>query len=689
MSWTIGVDIGGTFTDIVVVGDRGEQVQWKQDSTPHRLSEAIELGLEAVAGELGVSLRELLTGTTSFVHGSTVATNTLIERNGPRVGLVCTAGFRDALYFRDGFKPDRFNLALPRPDDFVPRYLRLGVRERVLADGSIELPLDENSVAEVARTFAHHGVESVAVALLWSHVDPAHERRVREVLAERLPGIPVMLSSEILPEIGEWTRTSATVLSAYAYPRTATYLEELASWLAANGLDGSLQVMQINGGCAEVAQALRVPVNLVHSGPAAAPAASRHIAARAGLANALTIDMGGTSFEAGIMRDGEISLSRSEMIAFQPLGVAGVEIRSIGAGGGSIAWVDDGGALRVGPQSAGASPGPAAYDQGGESPTVTDANIVLGYLSTDAFLGGRRRLRGDLARAAIETHVARPLGLGDPVVAAAGVIRVVEENMVSAIRAVTVERGIDPRSFALISGGGAGSLHAARLAAALDIPRVVIPAQAGTLSAFGMTVTDMRHDHTAALFATTRDLDTTAVGAVLTDLEERALQDLRASGFADEDVRLERTVDARYAGQIHELITPVPAGQFDDEAVRELAESFHGMHRERFTYALEAAPIELLHWRVSGIGRRAQGEAAPLAMTGGGDPAPASRGTRRAYLLEQGEFADVPVYASEALAPGAEVAGPAILDGATTTILVPAGHRLVGDGVQTYVMERV
>lgn len=686
MSWRIGVDIGGTFTDLVAVNERNDIQLWKEDSDPEQPERAIVKGLEAVAGNLGLDVRRLLADTELFVHGSTIATNTLIERTGPTVGLICTTGFRDVIYFRDGYKWDRYNVALRRPEDFVPRHLRHGVDERILADGSIERALDDESVRRAAGRLREGGVEAIAVALLWSHVNAVHEQRVREILAQELPGVPVMLSSDILPEIGEWVRTSATVLSAYVYSRTAAYLTKLARWLSDGGLSRPLLIMKLNGGCAPADQVLEAPVNIIASGPAAAPVAARHIARRLDAADAITVDMGGTSFDVCLMRHGEIPLSRDEFVNHQPLGVPAVATHSIGAGGGSIAWVDSGGALRVGPRSAGARPGPAAYGQGGMAPTVTDANVVLGYLSADAFLAGRRRLRPDLAAEAISELVAKPLGLDDVVEAAAGVTRIVDEDMVGAIRTITVERGVDPRPCVLVCGGGAGALHAGSLAAALGIERVLIPSQAGTLSAFGMTVTDVRYDRSATHHTRSDQVSWSAVATVLEDLEKQVVAELARSGFAPEDMRIERSVDARYVGQLHELTTPMPGDVDGAAALDTLAANFHRLHVERYSYSLDS-PVEYLHWRVAGIGqitRRDEMLFAAIERVPGHELA---TGRRPAYFCEAGTFLDTAIYASAHMTVGATVDGPAIVESSTTTIVVRPGQTLIADGRGGYLLE--
>jgi N-methylhydantoinase A len=680
----VGIDVGGTFTDFVVVSSAGETVLWKEDTTPPRFEVGVRRGLEGLAGAIGVTLHELLDGA-SLVHGTTAATNTVVERSGPRTGLVCSRGFRDVLYFRDGFKWSRFDRHLPRPPDLVERSLRLPVDGRIDARGREVRALDESDVLRAAETFRDQRVGAVAVALLWSHVNPGHERRVRELLAIELPGVPILISSDVLPELGEWVRTATTVLSAYVYSSVAEYLEGLGGRLRADGLATTPLVMQANGGCAGAEEALRAPVSLIGSGPAAAPAAARVLAKAVSADDVISMDMGGTSFDVCLIRAGAVPLRRGLQVAHQPIGIPGVEINSVAAGGGSVAWVDSGGALRVGPASAGADPGPAAYGRGGDRPTVTDAHVVLGYLSPGNFLGGRRPLSFEAAEGAIRVHIAEPLGI-DIVAAAAGILRVVETVMVSAIRLVSVERGFDPRSFLLLAGGGAGPLHAARLAAALGIERVLVPAEAGTLSAFGMTVSDVRLDAVAALHLVSGQSSDTfeRVAALVADLERDVVERLLASGFDRSRIRLVRTVDARYVGQVHELITSIPDGPLDDAAVAAIVETFGRLHAERFSYALPGVPVEFLHWRVAGVGDR--DSTRPAAR-------PESRPTTRrlearsgrAYFAEIGEFVETPRHEAAGFERGESIVGPAIIDAPTTTVLIPPNHLLsaIGEGAFT------
>ena len=684
MNCRIGIDIGGTFTDFAVSHPDGIFL-WKESSTPDEPEDAIREGLKNIAAHFGRSANELLSETEWLVHGSTIAINTLIQRNGPRIGLVCTRGFRDVLYLRDGFKPERYNPRLPHPEHFVERYLRLGVDERITSDGSVVQSLDEESVREVATKFRDEGVESIAVALMWAHVNPLHEQRVAEILQEELGDVPVLLSSSILAETGEWVRTSATAISAYVYPRSRGYLTSLSSGLAGDGLRSPLQIMQLNGGCSSVEHTLRYPVNTIGSGPAAAPSGGSRAARRIAAEDLIVVDMGGTSFDVCLVQRGQLPLSRELMVEEQPLGAAGVEIHSIGAGGGSIAWIDSGGALRVGPQSAGARPGPAAYGAGGSEPTVTDANVVLGYLSPDGLLSGRRGLDAEAAAQAIRERVADPLGL-DVTVAAAGMVRVVNESMVNAIGVVSVQRGIDPKPFVLVAGGGAGALHAGRLAAALGISRVLIPAEAGTISAYGMTTADVRHDHIAPLYMTSAEPRPDALRSLYEQLERDARSALQDEGFRGDQITLTRFVDARYEGQVHELIAPVPTGEVNQDLIDEIAKAFHRLHADRYGWMREDYPIELLHWRVAA---RAvlDASADPEFQVGGSGVVCRAPRTRPAYFDEYGEFRETPAFREEEIPSGATVAGPALIDCPATTIVVYPGQQLVGDGRGNFVID--
>jgi N-methylhydantoinase A len=682
MGLRLGVDIGGTFTDFIVADDEGVRLLWKEDSRPDEPVAAIMAGLRNIADQLGRTLEQLLGEVEQFVHGTTIATNAIIQRRGPRLGLVCTDGFRDILYFRDGFKPERFNVHLAHPGQLVERFLRIGVRERVNFEGEVLTPLVEGDVRQAAATFREAHVGAVAVAFMWSVVNPDHERRAAKIMRAELPDVPVVCSVDVLPEIREWERTSATALSAFVLPAIQDYLAELEAVLERNGYRRPLLIMQNNGGCASVAEVLRQPVNILASGPAAAPAASLILADSVGTRNIITGDMGGTSFDVCVIRDGRAAMSRHVQVADQPIGVPAIEVHSIGAGGGSIAWVDDGGVLRVGPQSAGARPGPGCYDRGGTLPTVTDANVVLGYLEPDAFLGGRRVLRKDLATAAIEAEVGRPLGLTASQ-AALGIIRVVNSVMSAGMRAVSVERGIDPRTFLMVSGGGAGGLHAASLARELGIRRVLIPKEASALCAFGLTVTDVRHDAATSLYQRSDDLDVARINLLYDALEREAVSRLHAEGFDDQAIIVERFVDARYANQIHELTIKVPRrGAYVEDDVTTFSDAFHDDHQRIYSYSLPEAPIEFLHWRLTAIGQ-AHRDTSRLRSPTTGHPRVDGSWEQRLVVTERApEGIEIAFVRHDLLTPDVELAGPAVVQLPTTTVLINADDvlRVARDG---------
>src|SRR5712691_6369600 len=454
MGYAVGVDIGGTFTDFVLVDGEQRVTVMKEPTTPSEPARGVLAGLRRLADEWGVALEQLVGDIDVFVHGTTIATNTVIQRNGPKVGLLCTGGHRDILALRDGLKWERFNLHMDPPDPFVPRRLRRGIRERIDYSGAVVEPLDEGSVLSVLDDFRSEGVESVAVALLWSVVNGNHERRVAELVQTHL-GTDVVVSSDVLPMIREWPRTSATVLSAYIKPGISAYLTELEDELRRLGFRHRMLVMQATGGTSTIPEIQRRPIYAMGSGPAAGPAAGAAVAREFGWTSFITTDMGGTSFDVGLVTDGLPHTTKEVQVDHLPIGIQALEIHSIGAGGGSIAWIDPGGALRVGPRSAGSNPGPAAYGLGGLEPTVSDADLVLGYLDEGNLLGGTLRLRRDLAEQAIERHVAVHLGKTVPEAAYAA-FSVVNHNMVEAIKVLSVQRGIDPRDYALIVGGGAG-----------------------------------------------------------------------------------------------------------------------------------------------------------------------------------------------------------------------------------------
>ena len=675
MSNRIGIDIGGTFTDVVLLQDNGQFLVYKEDSTPDEPLRAITQGLAGIASEVDTSVESLLESTEFLVHGQTMATNALIQRNGPVVGLLCTEGFRDVLHLGRGAKPERFNIHLQKPEDFIPRYLRLGIPERIAPDGTLVKPLDEDAVREAARSLGKHDVKAVAVAFLWSIIDATHEKRAAELVRAELPGVDVLCSSDILPEIREWERTSATVVSAYIAPIIGDYLRAFESAMTEGGMPHRPLIMQVNGGCAAAPDILARPVNAVASGPAAGPAAAAHYAAATKSPDRLiVVDMGGTSFDVCLLRDGEAVMSSDIKVADQPIGVNGVEVLSVGAGGGSIAWIDSGNSMRVGPRSAGSQPGPACYGRGGTEPAVTDANLVVGRMAAGAFLGGRRSLDMDLAVKAIDTHIATPLGL-DVHAAAAGILTIVNSNMATAIRTVSIERGIDPRDYVMVAGGGAGGLHAAELARMLNIGEVLIPRSAGGLCAFGMAVTPVRHDYVRLAHCYSNgDGVAERINGVFDELITEGRTHLESDGFEAKEIHFSRHLEARYPGQVHNLTVPLQDGIIDDKFLRQLEVNFHAEHDKRFTYAIRDQPIECLHWRLTATGSRPAPQGR-LDRQSDGTLRPTGR--RTAYMASINSEVTTSIYQGDELAAGDRFAGPAIVEFATTTVVVNPDDVLV------------
>ena len=595
----IGIDVGGTFTDLAAVDEEGRCTLAKVSSTPQDPSIGVLAGLESLAAALNLELGSLLERTERIVHGTTVATNALLERKGARVGLLTTEGHRDVIEMREGLKEDRYNLRMPPPEPLVPRARRLGVPERMRADGSVEKPLDRDALHSAIAQLKRDGVEAVAVCYLHSYRDPCHERETARALADAMPDAYVSLSSDVFPQIKEFERVSTTVVNAYVGPALSGYLHRLGERLGAAGYGGPVLIIQSHGGVAPIAQSARLAAGAVLSGPAGGVAGSRYAAGLLGTGDLIPFDMGGTSTDICLIIDGTPSLATGRSVAGHRVALNSLDIASLGAGGGSIAHVDAGGILHVGPESAGADPGPACYGCGGTAPTVTDASLVLGYLDPDHFLGGR----SPLDRAAAETALdglARRLGV-DRIAAAEGVHRVANTNMVEGIRLVSVRRGVDPRRFALLAFGGAAGLHVTDVARQLDLTRVVVPRVAAVLSAWGMLATDLRFEVSRTHIGDAGTLDGAGVKRLFVEMEEEGLVQLRAA--FDGPVRMQRSVDMRYGEQIFEVTVPLDDVNWtSSNPLPEIVERFHRRHEDLYTYALRDQEAVLVNARVAVIG---------------------------------------------------------------------------------------
>jgi N-methylhydantoinase A len=573
----VGIDIGGTFTDLVLIDDEtGRRSVGKILSTPEDPSEAVENGLVELLGREGVEADQL----TSIIHGTTLVTNALIERNGAATALLTTEGFRDAVAIGTEHRYDMYDVFIEKPEPLVPRRLRYGVRERSLDDGSIEVELDEEQVRSIVAGLHDRGVRAVAVSFLHSFRNPAHERRVREILAEEAPEIAVSLSSEVAPEIREYERTSTTVANVYVRPLVEGYLRSLEDRLGRLGFGGSLYIMLSNGGTASVETACRFPVRLLESGPAAGALAAAYYGRAMDVPEVLSFDMGGTTAKACLIEGGEPLRSSEFEIArvyrFKkgsglPIKAAVIEMIEIGAGGGSIAGLGPLGLPKVGPRSAGSEPGPVCYGRGGTEPTVTDADLILGYLDPDFFLGGKIRLDREAAQRAIEEKISRPLGLDSVEEAAWGIHQVVNENMANAARVHAIERGKDPRAYPLFAFGGAGPVHGYRVARALGLSDFIAPLGAGATSAFGFLCAPLSFDFVRSLYSRLDGLDWAQVNGALEEMEAEGRDLLRASDVADEDIRVRRLCEMRYAGQGHEVTVGLPAGSLGPEDADRIA----------------------------------------------------------------------------------------------------------------------
>lgn len=664
---TLGVDVGGTFTDLVLVEQASGRLHYgKVPSTPQQPDEAVAAGIAQLCRQSGIPPAAIA----YFIHGTTVATNALLQRRGARVALLVTAGFRDVLHIVRQDRPRLYDFRVRRPPPLVPRHLTFEIVERMRYDGTVHTPLDLASVDAAAAALRSEGVASVAVCLLHSYANPAHEQAVRSRLLAALPDLHITLSSDVAPEIKEYERTSTTVISAYVRPSVAAYLARVEEALARSGVPARLHVMQSNGGVMTARAAGERAAQTILSGPAAGAIGGLALARACDRPNAITVDMGGTSFDVCLAYDGALHTRREGEIAGYAVRVPMIDIHTIGAGGGSIARLDRGGALVVGPESAGADPGPACYGRGGTEPTVTDANVVLGRAPA-ALLGGAIRLDRALAERAVRERIAAPWGV--PVErAAAGIVEVVNAAMARAMRLVSVGRGYDPRDFVLVCFGGGGPLHGAALAAELGIPEVIIPPHPGVTSALGLLLADFRHDYVRAFLRPLAEVEPAELAALFAGLEAQALDEMQAEGVAAADVRLLRSLDLRYLGQGYELEVPVPGGPLGAADLARAADDFGARHEQAYGYRHTGAPLQVVNLRVVAVGALPKPElrASPL---GPADAAPALIGRRAVYL--DGAWQDVAVYDRARLAPGQAFAGPAIVEQFDSTTLVPRGQR--------------
>ncbi len=683
----IAVDVGGTFTDFVLARPGAAPLIHKTLSTPDDPSIAVVEGLEQIAGMMSPprSLREFAASIDTIVHGTTVATNATLTSTGAKCSLLTTEGVRDALEMRRGIRERQYDNRYTNVVPLVPRRRRIGVAGRIDRDGVEVQPLDVDAVRAALRGWKADGVQAVAVCFMNSFANPAHEQAAAAVVREAMPDAYLSVSSEVLPSIRFYDRVSTTALNAYVGPKLGAYLDRLVGRLDGAGFAGLLLIMQSNGGVIPPAAARDKAALTLLSGPAGGPGAGLYYAAALGRDRCITTDMGGTSFEASVAV-GAPMLKNDGEIARHRIALPMLDIHTIGAGGGSIGWLDDGGLLRMGPQSAGADPGPACYGKGGALPTTTDANVVLGWLDPDYFAGGRMKLDVAAARRAIETHIAKPMGLTIEQ-AAAGMYRVACHNMAQGVREVTIKRGFDPREFPLIPGGGAGPIHGCTICHELQIPLQIVPREASVLCAFGMLMGELKHDFVRTFVARLASLDWDRMTALVDAMAGEGEKLLDDEDVAREARRVELRLDCRYLKQYHEVSVVVPRDAVARRDAGAIARAFHDEHKRLYGYTLEAegSPVEIINLRLQAIG--ATGKLAlGREAAGPADASAALKGRRSMYVPERDAFAEVAVYDGHAMRCGHRIAGPALIEQRTTAIFVSDGFDALVDTVGSFVL---
>ncbi|MDP2645114.1 MAG: hydantoinase/oxoprolinase family protein [Desulfobacterales bacterium] len=679
--YRVAIDVGGTHTDGIVVTDGGEIRMAKADTTPHELSEGVVTCCAKLGKMLGESQDEFFGKTELIIHGTTVGTNTVLQNQEPRVGSIVTRGFRDVVELRRGARDTLFNLKVPFPQPVSPRYLRTEVNERISYKGEVLEALDEDSCRRAVRLLRERGAESIAITYLFSFLNPDHERRTREIVLEEWPDAYVSLSSDVLPQIEEFERFSATLLDAYIAPSMGGYIKHLEKALARNGFTGRLLIGQANGSVATPEIVLNRPVWTISSGPAAAAPVALYLGEMFGTNNVISVDMGGTSFDMLLVVEGEAQVSTEEWVGSYRLAVPIVKVSSIGAGGGSIAWLDPTGVLQVGPKSAGSVPGPACYCKGGESATLTDADLLLGYLNPDNFLGGERILDIQKATAAIETHVSRKLGLSVRK-AAGGIVQVTVHNSAAAIRRECIDRGVDPREFLMVAGGGAGPVHAALIAQELDIPRVVVPSVAPTYCAYGWLRSDIALD-----FVRSKVLPAEEKSLPILD-QLYASMEAEASGILGDDVEMRRTVDARYYGQFRETEVEVPCGKLGAAELVKIEQAFHQRHERLFKFSVPEMELEFINYRIKAVLKTEKVKIPKLASTERPSGLASARQGERECVFGD-TVVKAAIYLAENLRPGDTFPGPAIIEQEITTVVVPPSFSCSVDDYGNGVLTRI
>ncbi|WP_338826964.1 hydantoinase/oxoprolinase family protein [Neomoorella thermoacetica] len=678
----VATDIGGTFTDLVYLDeDTGRVGVAKTDTTPPEFEQGVINAIKKAG------LTE--TGINFFVHGTTVIINALTERKGAKTGLITTKGFRDVLELGRSNRADIYNVYYKKPVPFVPRYLRLEVEERINYKGEVLVPLKEDDVRRCIAQFKKEGVEAIGICFLHSYANPEHERRCAEIIRREWPEVDITVSHEISKEWREYERTSTAVLNSYVQPVAARYIDSLDRELNKIQVSNRRYIMQSNGGTTSFARAKEAPINMVESGPVAGVFGAATLGKLIGEKNIIALDIGGTTAKCSLIENGEMKVTTDYKIEWSresagyPIKIPVVDIIEIGAGGGSIAWIDDAGSLHVGPRSAGALPGPVAYGRGGTEPTVTDANLIAGRINPEYFLGGEIKVDLAGAREAM-ARIAAPFNLTVED-AALGVIRLANANMINALKLISVRRGYDPRDFTLVAFGGGGSMHAAALARELKIKRVLIPVATSVFSAWGMLMTDLRYDLIQTTIRRTNSITPVELQAIWDSLEKEAVRYFQQENLGTTDLVFSRFADMRYLGQEHTVKVPVPGGKLDAAAIKEIEERFHALHEQHYTFRLEDSQIEFVNFHLTTFGRVKKPELARL-QTGSADATRALKGHRPVHFDAEG-WQESAIYERSLLGAGATITGPAVVEEPASSTLLFPGQKLTVDPYGNLIIE--
>ena len=686
--YRLGIDAGGTFTDFVLADKSGNIKIYKTPSTPDDPTKAIEDGLKIISEDLEINPSDIISQSDLCINGTTVGLNALIQHKGSPVGLICTEGHEDSIEIRLGHKEDgyRYDPDYPPAVMLSPRFLRKGIRERILSNGKVKISINEDDVREACKIFVDEGVNSIAISFIWSVLNPSHEIIAEKIVREMMPNAFITVGSRLYPQIREYTRTSTAVTNAYLSPTLKSYVSAINEYFISLGGENNVRYFQSNGGLATGEVMTDRSVYAINSGPASAPIAGLSIANPFKYKNVITVDMGGTSFDITLTKGGSTNLNKNVDFLRYRIGVPMIHVETLGAGGGSIAWIDEMGLLQVGPQSAGANPGPACYSKGGEKPTVSDANLVLGYLNPDGLIGGKLPLNYENAFSSIEKNIAKPLGM-EVEKAAYGIFTIVNSNMVNGIRRVTVERGYDPRDFVLVAGGGATGAHITALAKEMGIDTVIVSKLSSGLCAYGQIISDVKYNYMATIPTRLDSIKAAEkINKTFKEIESKGIEHLNKDGFEEKKINTYRSLEMRYVGQIHECTVNIDFFEITEETLKNIKEAFHNRHEELYTYSEKDSPVELVNIESTIYGRIDRPNYSELENKGQINDA--LKISRNLIFSEKGNVLKTPVYDGNKLSPGNLIDGPAVVEEDTTTLVIENGWFLELHKSGTYIIKR-